>query len=112
MIDYKQLASDLIAIQADAVSRNKELLGRARNKELLEKGGRIELWGEKQFFDKDVRRNFPREDRDLYGQAARDAELGRKVRNLVKDRPRVENLLTDNMYKAYAFDLIAKEAGK
>jgi len=83
MIDYKQLASDLIAIQADAVSRNKELLGRARNKELLEKGGRIELWGEKQFFDKDVRRNFPREDRDLYGQAARDAELGRKVREIL-----------------------------
>ena len=30
MIDYKQLASDLIAIQADAVSRNKELLRRAK----------------------------------------------------------------------------------
>ena len=66
----------------------------------------------KQCFEEDIRRNHSREDRDLYGQAARDTALAMKVRNLVKDRPRDENLLTDNMYKAYAFDLIAKEAGK
>ena len=104
MINYKQLAIDLIAIQAEAVGRGTELLERAKKGEF---DVRV-----KQCFEEDIRRNHSREDRDLYGQAARDTALAMKVRNLVKDRPRDENLLTDNMYKAYAFDLIAKEVEK
>src|SRR3990167_4586523 len=98
-MNYKQLAVDLLNIQVEAVSRNKELLERAEK-------------GAKQCFEKDIRQNPSREDRDLYGQAARDAELGRMVRSMVKACPKDTNLLTDNLYKAYAFDLIAKEAGK
>src|SRR3990167_9519677 len=104
MINYKQLAIDLIAIQAEAVGRCTELLERAEKGEF---DVRV-----KQCFEEDIRRNHPHENRDLYGQAARDAELGRMVRSMVKACPKDTNLLTDNLYKAYAFDLIAKEAGK
>jgi len=104
MINYKQLAIDLIAIQAEAVGRGTELLERAKKGEF---DVRV-----KQCFEEDIRRNHSREDRDLYGQAARDTALAMKVRNLVKDRPRDENLLTDNMYKAHAFDQIVEEVEK
>ena len=74
MINYKQLAIDLIAIQAEAVGRGTELLERAKKGEF---DVRV-----KQCFEEDIKRNRPREDRDLYGQAARDAALGRKVREI------------------------------
>ena len=94
MIDYKQLASDLIAIQADAVSRNKELLERAEK-------------GAKQCFEKDIRQNPSREDRDLYGQAARDAALGRKVREIA-DRRLICRAEEFASLKARAYDEIMR----
>ena len=110
MINYKQLAIDLIAIQAEAVGRGTELLERAKMGEFDECGRGIDECGRK--FET---RNAKWETLGNTGEeqrAARDAELGRMVRSMVKACPKDTNLLTDNLYKAYAFDLIAKEAGK
>src|SRR3990167_9732037 len=97
MINYKQLAIDLIAIQAEAVGRGTELLERAKMGEFDECGRGIDECGRKfetrkvkkdakQCFEEDIRRNHSREDRDLYGQAARDAALGRKGREILNTR--------------------------
>ena len=122
MIDYKQLASDLIAIQAEAVGRGTELLERAKMGEFDECGRGIDECGRK--FETRKVKPEPPYDNSVHPiwetlrktgeeqRAARDAELGRMVRSTVKACPKDTNLLTDNLYKAYAFDLIAKEAGK
>ena len=99
MINYKQLAIDLIAIQAEAVGRGTELLERAKKGEF---DVRV-----KQCFEEDIRRNHSHENRDLYGQAARDAALGRKVREIA-DRRLICRAEEFASLKARAYDEIMR----